>query len=134
MNIALAVAIITVMAVTVYLNITLNHHIADTNMEIEHLKYMSEKIQKLDESIDKDLDLAEIKINAHQESIDEIATRLEEIAKDIKRLDERTDADHKNLVDIRERYVLFRTPTTPAENGGVEWADSYTCKEEKEDE
>ena len=130
MSIALAVAVITVMAVTIYLNITLNHHIADTNMEIEHLKFMSEFNQKLDDSIDKDLDLAEIKINAHQESIDEITARLEEIAKDIKRLDERTDADHKNLVDVRERYVLFRTPTTPAENSGVEWAKDIKCGED----
>ena len=124
MNIALAVAVITVMAVTVYLNITLNHHIADTNMEIEHLKYMSEHIQKLDESIDNDLDLAEMKINAHQESIDEIISKLEEITADINRIDH----DEK---EIRRYYFNFREPMK--DNGGVEWAKDIKCGDDNDE-
>ena len=125
MSIALAVAVITVMAVTIYLNITLNHHIADTNMEIEHLKFMYEFNQKLDDSIDKDLDKAEIKINAHQESIDEIISKLEKITQDIRRIDH-------DETELRRYYINFREPMK--DNSGVEWANEIKCNEEKEDE
>lgn len=134
MNIVLGIATMVMMAVVIYLNVRLNNHEADTNLEIEGLKTKYGYIKKLDESIDNDLDLAEMKIAFNKDSIEEITARLEEIVKDIKRLDERSDADHKNLVDIRERYILFRTPTAPAENSGVEWADSYTCREETGEE
>lgn len=65
--------------------------------------------------------------------IKEITARLEEIAKDIKRLDERTEVDHKNLVDIRQRYILYKEPTVPVINGGVPWAKDIKCKEEDND-
>jgi len=126
MNIVLGIATMVMMVVVIYLNVRLNNHEADTNLEIEELKTKYDHIEKLDESIDSDLDSAEMQIN-------EITAKLEEIAKDIKRLDERTEVDHKNLVDIRERYILFRTPITPADNGGVEWAKDIKCKEEDND-
>ena len=126
MSVALAVAVITVMAVTIYLNITLNHHIADTNMELEHLKFMSGFNEKLVDSVDKDLDKAEIKINAHQESIDEIISKLEEITEDIRRID-------RDEREIRQRYILYKTPITSAENGGVEWAKGIKCKDDEND-
>lgn len=133
MNIVLGIATMVMMGVVIYLNVRLNNHEADTNHEIEGLKTKFDHLEKLDGAIDNGLDLAEMQIVTNNDSIKDITARLEEIAKDIKRLDERTDADHKNLVDIRERYILFRTPTTPAENSGVEWAKDIKCKEEDND-
>lgn len=125
MNIVLGIATMVMMGVVIYLNVRLNNHEADTNLEIESLKTKYGYIEKLDESIDSDLDSAEMHIN-------EITARLEEIAKDIKRLDERTEVDHKNLVDIRRRYVLFKEPNVPVINGGVPWAKEHKVGEDNE--
>ena len=131
MNIVLAIATLVMMAVVIYLNIRLNNHEADTNLEIEGLKTKYDHIKKLDESIDSDLDSAEMKIATNKDSIEEITAKLEEIAKDIKRLDERSDADHKNLVDIRRRYINFRTPVKS--NGGVPWANDIKCGDDNDE-
>ena len=133
MNIVLGIATMVMMAVVIYLNVRLNNHEADTNLEIEVLKTKYDHIEKLDKSIDSDLDLAEMQIATNNDSIKDITARLEEIAKDIKRLDERTEVDHKNLVDIRQRYILYKEPTVPVINGGVPWAKDIKCKEEDND-
>ena len=133
MNIVLGIATMVMMAVIIYLNVRLNNHEADTNLEIEELKTKYDHIEKMDEAIDKGLDLAEMRITSNEDSIKEIIAKLEEIAKDIKRLDERSDADHKNLVDIRQRYILYKEPTVPVINGGVQWAKDIKCKEEDND-
>ncbi len=133
MNIVLGIATVVMMGVVIYLNVRLNNHEADTNLEIEGLKTKYGYIEKLDESIDNGLDLAEMQIATNNDSIKDITARLEEIAKDIKRLDERTEVDHKNLVDIRTRYILYKEPTVPVINGGVPWAKDTKCKEEDND-
>ena len=126
MNIVLGIATMVMMAVVIYLNVRLNNHEADTNLEIEGLKTKYDHIEKMDEAIDNGLDLAEMQIN-------EITAKLEEIAKDIKRLDERSDADHKNLVDVRRRYVLYKEPTVPVFNGGVPWAKDIKCGDDNDE-
>lgn len=133
MNIVLGIATMVMMAVVIYLNVRLNNHEADTNLEIESLKTKHDHLEKLDEAIDNGLDLAEMQIATNNDSIKDITARLEEIAKDIKRLDERTEVDHKNLVDIRTRYILYKEPTVPVINSGVPWAKDIKCKEEDND-
>ena len=41
---------------------------------------------------------------------------LEYIIKDIQRLDETTYRDHRDLVDIRQRYVLYKGPISEQED------------------
>lgn len=66
------------------------------------------------------------------DEIEKIFARLEEIADDIGRLDEMQKQDRRDLVDIRQRYILFRQPLT--NDAGVPWASEYKCKEEEEHE
>lgn len=47
---------------------------------------------------------------------------MDEIASSIER-------DHKDLVDIRERYILWREPQETG--AGVPWAKDYKCKEDE---
>lgn len=79
-----------------------------------------------------DLDEVEQKFTEANAEIEKIFARLEEIADDIGRLDALTDTDHKNLVDIRERYILWREPVD--KGSGVPWASKYKCNEEDEHE
>ena len=132
MNIVLGIATMVMMAVVIYLNVRLNNHEADTNLEIEGLKTKYDHLEKLDGAIDNGLDLAGMQIATNNDSIKEITAKLEEIAKDIKRLDERTEVDHKNLVDIRTRYILYKEPTVPVINGGVPWAKDHKVGEDNE--
>ena len=118
MNIVLGIATMVMMAVIIYLNVRLNNHEADTNLEIEDLKTKYDRIEKLDEAIDNGLDLAEMQIK-------EITARLEEITADIHRIDH-------DETEIRKYYINYRMPSHP--NGGVPWAKDIKCNEETENE
>lgn len=54
--------------------------------------------------------------------------KMEAIAADIGRLEEEHAQDHRDLVDIRQRYVLYRDK--PDNGAGVPWAKDYECREE----
>ena len=125
MNIVLGIATMVMMAVVIYLNVRLNNHEADTNLEIEDLKTKYDYIKKLDESIDSDLDSAEMRITSNEDSIKEIVSKLEEITADIHRIDH-------DETEIRKYYINYRMPSHP--NGGVPWAKDIKCNEETENE
>ena len=117
MNIVLGIATMVMMGVVIYLNVRLNNHEADTNLEIEGLKTKYDHIEKLDESIDSDLDSAEMQIN-------EITAKLEKITADIRRIDH----DEK---EIRRYYFNFREPMK--NNGGVQWSDTVKVTEDSDE-
>ena len=58
------------------------------------------------------------------ERVEDIISQLEAITTDVKRLDETTAQDHRDLVDIRERYILWRKP--------INWAGDYEEQESEE--
>lgn len=117
MNIVLGIATVVMMGVVIYLNVRLNNHEADTNLEIESLNTKYDYIEKLDESIDSDLDSAEMQIN-------EITAKLEKITADIRRIDH----DEK---EIRRYYFNFREPMK--NNGGVPWAKEIKCGDDNDE-
>lgn len=100
-----------------------------------------EKLTELTESKASEVDVQALKrrlaeeigetSNAERE-IAEIIRRMEKVSAEIKKLDERTEADHKNLVDIRQRYVLWREPTVPVITSGVPWADEIKCGDDND--
>lgn len=79
------------------------------------MKVTDEILEEIDEAVDKKPSSVEI---------EEIISKLEAIAADIKRLDETTAQDHRDLVDIRERYILWRKP--------INWAGEYEEQESEE--
>ena len=58
--------------------------------------------------ISNDLDKNEVQVAYWQEEIDKVIKQMQEIVEDIGRLDEQHAQDHRDLVDIRERYILWR--------------------------
>lgn len=58
--------------------------------------------------ISNDLDKNEVKVAYWQDEIDKVIKQMQEIVEDIGRLDEQHTQDHRDLVDIRERYILWR--------------------------
>ena len=64
------------------------------------------------------------RFDKEDERIEDIISKLEAITVDIKRLDETTAQDHRDLVDIRERYILWRKP--------INWAGDYEEQESEE--
>lgn len=83
-------------------------------------------------------------IKQQRADIDNITDRLEEIIKDIARLDNEQAIDRRNLNDIRRRYVLYKPKDISDEdfknrvnavltNGaGVSWEKDFPCNDEHE--
>lgn len=118
-NIIMAIAIVVLTAAIC----VLTKKQKDIEEELDIMIMATKPIEK------PDLDEVEQKFAEANAEIEKIFARLEEIADDIGRLDALTDTDHKNLVDIRERYILYREPV---DNGaGVPWASEYRCKDDE---
>ena len=72
--------------------------------------------KKMDE-LDRELDQNKNNVDNWQAAMNSIIERMDNVANDIARLDERIGTDHLNLVDIRSRYVLYREPIQEEDNG-----------------
>ena len=82
-------------------------------------------------------------IKQQRADIDNITDRLEEIIKDIARLDNEQAIDRRNLNDIRRRYVLYkpkdisdedfksRVNAVLANGAGVSWSKEVRCKDDE---
>ena len=82
-------------------------------------------------------------IKQQRADIDNITDRMEEIIKDIARLDSEQAIDRRNLNDIRRRYVLYkpkdisdedfknRVNAVLANGAGVSWSKEVRCKDDE---
>ena len=67
-------------------------------------------------------------VDHYDSEIDQIIARMDQITADIAELNKEHISDHKNLVDIRMRYINYRTPVQS--NGGVDWAPEFPSQED----
>lgn len=82
----------------------------------------SEAVERIEDMIIKKPSSVEVKeLSSKLEAIDG-RVNLNEIA--IKLLNDKAAQDHRDLVDIRERYILWRKP--------INWAGDYTETESEE--
>lgn len=86
-----------------------------------------EQIEQIEDLIDKKVSAVDAEVLDGE--IEMIIARLEQITADIAELDKEHISDHRDLVDIRTRYINYREPIVP--NGGVHWADEHKCEEDK---
>lgn len=119
-NIIMAIAIVVLTAAIC----VLTKKQKDIEEELDTFASSEVEVPELD-----NIEAMAVKANAE---IDSILARLDEITKDIGRLDAETKEDRRNLADVRRRYILWREPV---DNGsGVPWASEYKCNEEEEHE
>ena len=90
----------------------INEHVADAGATATTNKiFVEKKIEQFDEDITR-----------HQvdyyDQMESIINLFEEICKDIGRLDEEQAQDHRDLVDIRSRYILYREPAQEDQTDG----------------
>lgn len=118
-TIILSLATVTLSAAVIILSLRIGH----TEDEVYEIK--------------KSVNIVGGQADSGSEDIDEIISRLNDIVKDIHQLDERcnrlnerSEQDHRDLVDIRSRYVNFRDPVV--KNGGVSWAGEIKTDEDNE--
>lgn len=64
-----------------------------------------------------ELQVTKDEADSNSAEIDGIIKKMNGITADINRLDEMVTQDHRDLVDIRERYILYRKP--------INWAGDY---------
>lgn len=98
----------------------------------KHIEMLTMEIQAVDEKVnypEVEIGIVEEKEKKNADEIELIIARLEQITADIAELNKEHISDHRDLVDIRTRYINYREPITP--NGGVHWADEHKCEEDK---
>lgn len=64
-------------------------------------------VEKKNEQFDSAL---VVEVQERMKEVDEVIENLNAIAEDIGRLDQMVAQDHRDLVDIRSRYILYREP------------------------
>lgn len=89
-----------------------DHQIQEDAGTMTAIKIATEKkIEEFDRSL-------QIEVRERMKEIDEIVEPLNKIAEDIGRLDAQTAQDHRDLVDIRSRYILYREPAQEEQTDG----------------
>ena len=70
------------------------------------------------------------RLDEKDDEIKMIISRLDQIVADIAELNKEHISDHRDLVDIRQRYILYREPKHP--NGG--YTGGFVCRDDQEEE
>lgn len=89
-----------------------DHQIQEDAGTMTALKIATEKkIEEFDRAL-------QAEAQERMKEIDEIVETMNKIAEDIARLDAQTSQDHRDLVDIRSRYILYREPAQEEQTDG----------------
>ena len=89
-----------------------DHQIQEDAGTMTAVKIATEKkIEEFDRAL-------QVEVRERMKEIDEIVEPLNKIAEDIGRLDAQTAQDHRDLVDIRSRYILYREPAQEEQTDG----------------
>lgn len=152
MTIVLIIAIVATVACMVMLTYRINivEKKTDTAIKMADNTDTAIQVKNLDVYTKNSVGVANVNfdsvasaIKQQRADIDSITDRLEEIAKDIGRLDSEQAIDRRNLNDIRRRYVLYKPKDISDEdfknrvnavltNGaGVSWSKEVRCKDDE---
>ena len=69
-------------------------------------------------------------VDHYDSEIDQIIDRMDQIVADIAELNKEHISDHRDPVDIRQRYILYREPSHP--NGG--YTGGFVCKDDQDEQ
>lgn len=152
MTIVLIIAIVATVACMVMLTYRINivEKKTDTAIKMADNTDTAIQVKNLDVYTKNSVGVANVNfdsvasaIKQQRADIDNITDRLEEIIKDIARLDSEQAIDRRNLNDIRRRYVLYKPKEISDEdfknrvnavltNGaGVSWSKEVRCKDDE---
>lgn len=108
-----AVVVLTAFTITMYIRIgQVDRQIQEDAGTMTAVKIATEKkIEEFDRAL-------QVEVRERMKEIDEIVEPLNKIAEDIARLDAQTAQDHRDLVDIRSRYILYREPAQEDQTDG----------------
>ena len=125
--IALIVVCFAAMVAMVYSQSNTVRRIEETQLKQISADTTAQKM--IDKRIDNIITVHNSAIEHYDSEIDQIIARMDQITADIARMDQMTAQDHRDLVDIRMRYINYRTPVQS--NGGVDWAPEFPSQEEE---
>lgn len=103
--------ILTFIAFALFIRISqVDHQIQEDAGTMTAVKIATEKkIEEFDRAL-------QVEVQERMKEIDEVIETMNKIAEDIGRLDAQTAQDHRDLVDIRSRYILYREPAPEQED------------------
>lgn len=94
----------------------------------ETIETIDKRITNAHERIDNIITIHNANVDHYDNEIDQIIARMDQITADIAELNKENISDHRDLVDIRQRYINYRTPVKS--NGGVDWAPEFPSQED----
>lgn len=97
-------------------------------IEMRSISSLATIKQDMDKRMDGFVSIHNASVDHYDSEIDQIIARMDQITADIAELNKEHQQDRRDLVDIRQRYILYREPKHP--NGGVEWAKDIRCSED----
>lgn len=116
-NIFMAMAIITLIVFTIAMYIRINQVDREIQQDagtLTAVKVAAEKkIEQLDAAIQEET-------KQRMTEIDEIIVNMNAIVASIDRMDASSAQDHRDLVDIRTRYINFREPVQEGTEDGTD--------------
>ena len=105
--------ILTFIAFALFIRISqVDHQIQEDAGTMTAVKIATEKkIEEFDRAL-------QVEVQERMKEIDDVIETMNKIAEDIGRLDAQTAQDHRDLVDIRSRYILYREPAQEEQTNG----------------
>lgn len=127
MIIAIVLAIVAVCVSMVFLNLKT---VSIEQMQLKQISADTTAQKLVDQRIDNIITIHNATVEHYDDEIDQIIARMDQIVADIAELNKENISDHRDLVDIRQRYILYREP--PHQNGGVQWSETVKVTEDNE--
>lgn len=93
-------------------------------------KMINQRIDNIITAHNASIDRYDERLDEKDDEIKMIISRLDQITADIAELNKEHISDRRDLVDIRQRYILYREPKHP--NGG--YTGGFVCKDDMEEE
>lgn len=125
MIIAIVLAIVAVCVSMVFLNLKT---VSIEQMQLKQISADTTAQKLVDQRIDNIITIHNATVEHYDDEIDQIIARMDQIVADIAELNKENISDHRDLVDIRQRYILYREPSHP--NGGVQWSETVKVTED----
>lgn len=106
----------------------INSDVTCSKLNRQIIENIDKRITNTHERIDNVITVHNAAIEHYDSEIDQIIDRMDQIVADIAELNKEHISDHRDLIDIRQRYILYREPLHP--NGGVQWSEEIKASED----
>lgn len=108
----------------------INYDVTCSKLNRQIIENIDKRITNTHERIDNIITIHNANVDHYDSEINQIIARMDQITADIAELNKENISDHRDLVDIRQRYILYREPKHP--NGG--YTGGFVCRDDQDEQ